>query len=261
MCGVRCSVLLMPSVFLFLFLLGWSKTPLFGTFFAAFLPSPPSPRRPSYRVLPSLSHRTVVDCHIGGAWAALPAGRWHGQGEFRKRVGVNDVALSKARGCSIFGWFCSHPSVPPLWVAGSGSSGTLVACMSDGIGYHQGCTLIRPPDGTALGEWPCRVASCSVFLSFIPLFLSPLYSLRRHLEEAWTWAGLGVCLPFPRVRFQLTQCFVPVMVTPHAGRLAGAVGRACLLLIGIWDVVSHIVSDGSVLTLWRSSATWSIVRH
>lgn len=101
--------------------------------------------------------------------------------------------------------------------------------------------------------WPCSPSLASVFL-ITPSFPSPSHRLARpgvisRKLEPGRFGGFFFCPPLA-VRFQLTHCPVPIKVAPPAGRLAGAVGLGVLLLIGSVYVVSHLVSDGSVLTLW-----------
>lgn len=112
MCGVRGSVLLMPSVFFFPFCPGWFKPsppPFLVPFFTAFLPFSPPGGRPIGSCLPSLSlspHNTSLSYwrKLGGTARPPAAG---GQGEFRKRMGpVNDVVLSKSP-CVLYIWVVS----------------------------------------------------------------------------------------------------------------------------------------------------------
>lgn len=104
------SVLLMPSLFFFFF--ARLVQPPFWLF-AAFLPSPP--RRPSYRVLPSLSpHNSMYTVILEEAWGGTARPPLADKGSFVNAWAVNDVVLSKSPCvCSIFGWFApTCPSAP-----------------------------------------------------------------------------------------------------------------------------------------------------
>lgn len=213
---VRCGALLMPSVFYFFTRL--VETPFcFFWIFCFFLPSLPG--LPSYRVL-NPSHRTIVSCHIG-TW-----GRRSPLGGTREFVPWRHERRWPVKSCVLYIWVVySHLS---MWLAGSGSSGTLGGLHVRRISYHQECVLTRPAGRHSCmrGVWPCRLAGCC--LSIIPSFLSPSHRLARSgpISRKLEPGRLGVAIPC--VRFQLTNTLpLPINFTPPAGRLVRAVGWAC----------------------------------
>lgn len=73
--------------------------------------------------------------------------------------------------CVLYIWVvCSYLSVRPSGLRDPDRQAPWwPACQTDRSITKDACLFARPGGTHALGGWPCRVASCSVFPSFIPL--------------------------------------------------------------------------------------------